>query len=225
MSQALLQRRKDTAGTLPRVAAPLVEGLVLRCVMAFDTGNSPDASQAARAELVHSRVRSIVVGANVLVIEINVGKENVGTDGNLKRLHSALPTGATLAPTAQGVRIAIAGPLKRHGGIKSVEGWAKEDWSSSLPRVDQVLVAALARAHRWRTEIERGDVVNVDDLAKRARLHRRRVRELLRLAFLAPDIQRAIVEGRQPRGLNLERLIEVGPPASWHEQRRLLGLA
>jgi hypothetical protein len=51
------------------------------------------------------------------------------------------------------------------------------------------------------------------------------VRELLRLAFLAPDIQRAIVEGHQPNGLTLERLSQIGPPASWRLQRRVLGLA
>jgi len=73
--------------------------------------------------------------------------------------------------------------------------------------------------------IERGDVANVDDLAMQESLHRRRVRELLRLAFLAPDIQKAIVDGQQPKGLTLERLTEIGPPIPWQEQRRRLGLA
>jgi hypothetical protein len=41
---------------------------------------------------------------------------------------------------------------------------------------------------------------------------------------LAPDIQRAIIEGRHPASPHLERLIQVGPPLFWSEQRRLLGL-
>jgi hypothetical protein len=64
----------------------------------------------------------------------------------------------------------------------------------------------------------------IDDLAKDAGLDRRRVRETLRLSTLAPDIQRAILEGRHPASLTLERLIQIGPPLSWAEQRRVLGL-
>jgi hypothetical protein len=45
---------------------------------------------------------------------------------------------------------------------------------------------------------------------------------MLRLAFLAPDIVEAIAEGRQPRALTLQRLLN---PISlaWAEQRRCLG--
>jgi hypothetical protein len=46
---------------------------------------------------------------------------------------------------------------------------------------------------------------------------------LARLAFLAPDIQRSIVEGRQPSAMGLERLMRMDLPLSWMEQRKLLG--
>jgi hypothetical protein len=45
-------------------------------------------------------------------------------------------------------------------------------------------------------------------------------RKLIRLAFLAPDIQRNILQGRQPAALTLERLMFGEIPASWEEQRR-----
>jgi hypothetical protein len=48
-------------------------------------------------------------------------------------------------------------------------------------------------------------------------------RKLLRLAFLAPDLQRDILAGRQPASLNLERFIKLEIPLSWKEQRRVLG--
>ena len=48
-----------------------------------------------------------------------------------------------------------------------------------------------------------------------------RARRILRLAFLAPDLQRAILEGRQPRDLTLAHLIEGDIPLLWSEQRRL----
>ena len=48
-------------------------------------------------------------------------------------------------------------------------------------------------------------------------------RRLCRLAFLAPDLQRRIMEGRQPPAHNLERLIHEPIPISWNEQIRLYG--
>ncbi len=49
------------------------------------------------------------------------------------------------------------------------------------------------------------------------------LRKMVRLAFLAPEIQRDILAGRQPPGLTLEQLIHMEIPAGWVEQRRLLG--
>ncbi len=46
-------------------------------------------------------------------------------------------------------------------------------------------------------------------------------RRLLRLAFLAPDLQRAILAGRQPPGLTLKHLLEQRPPLLWSEQKRV----
>jgi len=47
--------------------------------------------------------------------------------------------------------------------------------------------------------------------------HRRR---LVRLAFLAPDLQRAILAGEQPEHLTLARFLDSDLPLSWTAQRR-----
>ena len=49
---------------------------------------------------------------------------------------------------------------------------------------------------------------------------------LMRLAFLAPDIFAAVLDGRQPEGLTAARLLREcrrGLPPDWREQRALLG--
>jgi hypothetical protein len=46
-----------------------------------------------------------------------------------------------------------------------------------------------------------------------------------RLAFLVPDIQKAIIESRHPANLTQEKLAQIGPPLSWAAQRKLLGLS
>ena len=48
-------------------------------------------------------------------------------------------------------------------------------------------------------------------------------RNYARLACLAPDIQRAILDGVQPADLTLSRLITGELPLSWAEQRQVFG--
>ena len=49
---------------------------------------------------------------------------------------------------------------------------------------------------------------------------------LVRLSYLAPDITHAILDGRQPRDLTAEKLLEHSRlPLAWHDQRTALGFA
>ena len=50
------------------------------------------------------------------------------------------------------------------------------------------------------------------------------VSRVLQLAFLAPDIIEAVLDGRQPVALTARYLKRLKPvPTSWSEQRRILG--
>lgn len=52
----------------------------------------------------------------------------------------------------------------------------------------------------------------------------RHLNRLAKLAWLAPDITTAILEGRQPRSLSSRTLAKMGQlPLDWVEQRRVLG--
>ncbi len=80
----------------------------------------------------------------------------------------------------------------------------------------------IRRFIRWRD----GGARKFADLAKREKLHRSYYSQILRLAYLAPDITTAILEGRQPAGLTATMLIEHPRlPLSWQEQRAALGFA
>jgi hypothetical protein len=56
--------------------------------------------------------------------------------------------------------------------------------------------------------------------AKAESVTRSFVNRLLRLTLLAPDIVEAILEGRQPKAMQLEELTRA-LPSEWEEQRRL----
>ncbi|CAN1522060.1 SR_ResInv domain containing protein [Rhabdaerophilaceae bacterium] len=84
------------------------------------------------------------------------------------------------------------------------------------PRRDPVLIRALRKAHaQIQRDASGGPVLDsAPDMI--------RARRILRLAFLAPDLQQAIFEGRQPKSLTLAHLIESDIPLLWSEQRRLI---
>jgi hypothetical protein len=82
------------------------------------------------------------------------------------------------------------------------------------------LINAIAR--HWLDEIVNGAVTDAEQLAKRERCTVRQVNMTLSLAFLAPQLVKAAVEGRLPRGINIERLRD--PHAEWGRQFEELGL-
>jgi DNA invertase Pin-like site-specific DNA recombinase len=84
------------------------------------------------------------------------------------------------------------------------------------------LVNAIARGRRWLDEIVSGSVTNIEQIANRNRCSVRQVNMTISLAFLAPDLVKAAVEGRLPRGIGVERLRDA--PAEWGRQFETLGL-
>jgi hypothetical protein len=84
------------------------------------------------------------------------------------------------------------------------------------------LVSAIARGRRWLDEIVSGSVTDIKQIASRQKCSVRQVNMTISLAFLAPDLVRAAVEGRLPRGIGVKRLRDA--PAEWRQQFEALGL-
>ena len=85
--------------------------------------------------------------------------------------------------------------------------------SISAGRRDPVLIKALRTAHSLVAQTRNG--APIIEAVPEPRYQRR----LLRLAFLSPEIQRAILAGRQPAGLRLEDLVRNSMPTAWDAQQ------
>jgi hypothetical protein len=85
------------------------------------------------------------------------------------------------------------------------------------------LVAAIARGRRWLDEVVAGTVTSVEQIATRDKCSIRQVNMTVSLAFLAPELVQAAVEGRLPRGIGVTRLRDA--PAEWSRQYTMLGLS
>jgi DNA invertase Pin-like site-specific DNA recombinase len=81
-----------------------------------------------------------------------------------------------------------------------------EDEQETLPKPDPGLIRAVAKAHSWAGQLISGERASITEIAKRNGTSRSRAGSILTLAFLAPDIVEAILDGRQPPEVNLELL-------------------
>jgi site-specific DNA recombinase len=89
---------------------------------------------------------------------------------------------------------------------------------------DARLIKLLLRARRFNATLARGEGVPFAALAQREGVSRSYFTRLVRLSYLAPDITQAILDGRQPRDLTAEKLLEHSRlPLAWHDQRATLG--
>jgi site-specific DNA recombinase len=113
-------------------------------------------------------------------------------------------------------------PSKRFRQILLPHGSSRNEVRPERPERRLRLVSAMARGRRWLDEIMSGSVTGAEQIAFRERCSVRHVNMTISLAFLAPKLVRAAVEGRLPRGINIERLRDA--PAEWSQQFEALGL-
>ena len=85
------------------------------------------------------------------------------------------------------------------------------------------LVTAIAKGRHWLDELVAGTVENVEQIADREKCSIRQVNRTITLAFLAPTLVQAAVDGRLPRGIGVATVRDF--PAEWTRQYERLGLA
>ncbi len=83
--------------------------------------------------------------------------------------------------------------------------------------MDRTLLKAVALGWVWFEEIKAGATMQA--IANREGITQRRVAHLVDLAFLAPDIVQAIVDGRQSPTLTADSLIKSRHRILWADQR------
>jgi hypothetical protein len=124
-----------------------------------------------------------------------------------------------LSPDGSTITVFLPMAWRRRGGRKVIVAPPGcDDWAPP-PRIDNTLIKALARAHRWRRMLEGGDYGTLAEMADAERISRSYVSRILRLTLLAPDIVERILDGRPTAGL--PQLLKPFP-VEWEEQRRQL---
>jgi len=118
--------------------------------------------------------------------------------------------------------VSIPISFRRQGGRKrAVTPAAAVPWSPPA-RVGNTLVKALVRAHRWRGMLESNLFATMRELAKAEKINESYLCRLLRLTLLSPKLTEAILNGLQPAGLELAKLLK-SIPRAWDEQDAIFG--
>jgi len=93
-----------------------------------------------------------------------------------------------------------------------------------IGKPDPDLVRLIGNATTWMERLLSGEVASVRALARDLGQDHRAVARTLPLAFLAPDIRKAILDGTQPTGMTPSTLLRLDAlPFDWRAQRSALG--
>ncbi len=211
-------RRKPLDEAIGRVPAGAIEQVVLdRLSFIRRPGAKPAADWASavkllrRVEVHASEVHLLLLGHALFGAHAELSVEVISL---AKRLGPAERVMLDRSD-ASVVRLILPVRVRVRGG----RSWmVVPEGSSAIAKVraDRALIGGLQNAHALIDAMEEAG------LSARAPT-RAYDRQLCLIAYLAPDIQRAILEGRQPPGFNLECLVHGSIPLAWADQRKAFG--
>lgn len=190
------------------------------------------ASRLARnwPQLGAAEVRRILLG---LLVRVSLHPDRIDLHLRPDHLRQVL-SGPTRRGSLDAVPEAMAGSplilsvsvaLRRAGKEMAM---VLETDTGAAPTADPAMLRLILRARGMWEKVQRNEVAGLGELAIQEGVSGSYASRIIRLAFLAPDMISAIMEGRQPKDLTAVRLLQEccrGLPVEWQEQRSVLGFS
>jgi site-specific DNA recombinase len=204
LSSALLQGQPERAGAVSRIPAAEIEALVMRSVR----DHLNQSSEIEGTVLINTHVARIEVQPDQLVIELTNAR-SIGSKRSRSRTMLKVPWYKT--------------PLRRRREILVPASVMPQDARAIRSENRALLISSIARGRRWLKELITDPTANTENIATRDGCSVRKVNMTISLAFLAPDLVKAAIEGRLPHGMGVVRLADL--PTEWSRQHKMLGLS
>jgi site-specific DNA recombinase len=205
------EAKTASAGSISRVPAADIEDTIVKSLEAHlaskQAGSKSNAVQLRDREALAQLVEGIVVHRDKLIIRF----KSDHTDEAPARADDPSLTIAWHKP-----------PSKRARKILLPHSASRREVQPEQFERRARLVSAIAKGRRWLDDVVSGRVTSIIELCTREKCSVRQVNMVISLAFLAPNLVKAAVEGRLPRGIGVERLRD--PPTEWSRQFEALGL-
>ena len=203
LSSTLLQGQGQRSGSIRRVPATDIETLVTRSVRDHLKLSEPIDDRS----LVANYVERVEIQQERLIIQLAQVEKTTR-----RRAQGAstllVPWHKTPATRRREILLPASVPPQQARPIRS--------------ETRATLIASIVRGRRWLNELVDDAKANVESIAKRERCSVRQVNMTISLAFLAPALVKAAIEGRLPRGIGVTRLRDA--PIEWSRQQAMLGL-
>jgi site-specific DNA recombinase len=205
------EAKTASAGSISRVPAADIEDTIMKSLETHlaskQAGSKSSAVQLRNRAALAQLVAGIVVHRDKLIIRF----KSDHTDESPARADDPSLTIAWHKPPSKSAR----GILLPHNASR------REVQPEQFERRAR-LVSAIAKGRRLLDDVVSGRVTSIIELCTREKCSVRQVNMTISLAFLAPNLVKAAVEGRLPRGIGVERLRD--PPTEWSRQFEALGL-
>lgn len=205
ISSVLVQGQQDQAGSVHRVSAPEIEALVVKALRQ-QVGES--ATTKDDVALIRNQLIRIEVQPDQLVMEL-VHAQDGNTKRKLRRQQIEVPWRKT--------------PSTRRREILPPESASPQTTRPIRSENRALLITSIARGRRWLNEIITNSGATAETIAAREHCSARKVNMTISLAFLAPSLVQAAIEGRLPYGMGVARLCDL--PPEWPRQHQVLGLS
>lgn len=190
LSSALLQGAAEHAGSVRRVPAAEVEALVVRSVRQHLEPLGPIDDRS----LTNIHIERVEVRPKQLVIRLaqasGAGPQQTEAIGALH-----VPWQKTTST--------------RRREVLLPQGTAPQQVRPIRSETRATLVASIARGRRWLDQLIADATASTESIAKREGCSVRKVNMTISLAFLAPDLVKAAIDGRLPHGMGVVRLADL----------------
>jgi hypothetical protein len=113
------------------------------------------------------------------------------------------------------IRVVIPLNVKHRNGRPRIV--PPDDLEADPPAQEPHVLRAVARAWRWRRQLESGDVPTIQDIADAEKVSDRFVGRMLRLAYLSPAVLEKLLLYRKPSAVSIKDLA-VAAELPWTDQ-------
>lgn len=156
-------------------------------------------------------------GINSLIARITIQPGSICIQLDRANLSRWLRIDISELPEALESVLSISAPFQlRKRGVESKLVIGKQ--TEAIDK-DERLIRNIAKAHVWYQKIKHG--TTIQEIAEEENTSIGMVRQRINFAFIAPDVVRRIIDGKQPVGLTTDYVLRQKIPSFWNAQREL----
>ena len=234
VSQAVLNHNKEKTGKITKISLPKLEKFVDDWFLGFfkDENNIlsliSEYDMPAQKEILH-RFQTLYIPRNterILINRIDLKETEIIMKVYKEQVEEFIKSGYEARPMKTLPEDNLKTPLvfKINYRIGVIDNGAKIIIGSTYNKninKDRVLIKTILRSYKWNKEIING-VKTGEQIGAEEKMDNTYVFRIVNLSFLSAKIVTAILEGKQPPDLTLQKLLNI-KTHNWKEQEKILG--